>query len=427
MQVHAVPDAERVHDSLGRQLPWGFEYADSDHNQRRLPEEKGPFGKSTRGRLGKSRSKTATPARTVDQAKLENLRAIDDIFTAFKNESKSKESQTSPRKPGGGLAASQSAPNLDIGGANATAGAQQTVSGEPTPVILYGYGSDLQWAAIDHYEKVSNGFIYEEYERNPTQQRYNLSLSLHRSAAQRTLTKEALRKTNQFVGGHHWIKVTFDSPESAERACHYSPHVIHGYQVHAERYRGTGPNADVAFPATTGLFSSQTSSPNPSSTTLPAASQSQTSETASSATATASIPASTVQTTSSRSVAGARVGGVQGNQAHAIEPARAVASGAQREPARQPTLRIKNAKLGKMLSAEQALLPAAPLWQQTMRSVPVLGWVFGSGHEIIGNQVPRKADGAFDSDGASVYWKFWYMIDSCFGTDFCGVRGDEDD
>jgi hypothetical protein len=360
----------------------------------------------------------------VDQAKLDNLRAIDDIFNTLKAEAKKGESQQSPRKAGG-LVASQSAPNIDIGGANATAGAQQTVSAEPTPVILYGYGADLQWAAIDHYERVSNGFIYEDYSRNPSHQRYNLSLSLHRSAAQRSLSKEALRRTNAFVGGDHWIKVTFDSPESAERACHYSPHTIHGYSVHAERYRGVGPNVDAPLPPTRGAFSPQAASPNPSSTTLPAGTQSQTSETASSATATASIPASSVQNNPSRSIAG--VTGAQDQLTQTGNAAGAVASGAQHGPARQPTLRLKYTKLGALMPADKALLPAAPRWQQTMRSFPVVGWVFGSGHEIIGNQVPRKVDGSFDSDGASVYWKFWYMVDSCFGTDFCGVRGDDDD
>jgi hypothetical protein len=52
----------------------------------------------------------------------------------------------------------------------------------------------------------------------------------------------------------------------------------------------------------------------------------------------------------------------------------------------------------------------------------VIGWVIGSGHGIIGNQVPRKEDGQFDSASASLYWRLWYMVDTCMGTDFCGVK-----
>lgn len=28
MQVHAVPESERAFDAAGRQLPWGYEYAE---------------------------------------------------------------------------------------------------------------------------------------------------------------------------------------------------------------------------------------------------------------------------------------------------------------------------------------------------------------------------------------------------------------
>ena len=51
----------------------------------------------------------------------------------------------------------------------------------------------------------------------------------------------------------------------------------------------------------------------------------------------------------------------------------------------------------------------------------------GSGQGIIGDQVPRKEDGSFDANAASLYWRTWYAVDSCFGTDFCGVREAEYD
>lgn len=402
----------------------------SDFNQRRVPEEKGPFGKATRKR-GMSRSKTVTPARKEDQAKLENIRVIDDIFTAYKAELKAKESLRT-RKPSGNagsLPLSASVPNLESTAASIPGpSSQPSAAKEPTEVILYGFGCEVQWAAIDYYERISYGAIYEDYDRHPPNSKYNLSLSLDRVTAQRSLSQAALRKKNEYIGGEHWIKVTFDSPEAAERACHYSPHTIQGYLVYAERYRGTGPNADVAIPASQAALSSHTASPNPSSTTLPAgASQSPTSETASSATATASQPASIQQRpsqslTSMKSQRTPQEVKTQSDTSTAM----ATATGAEQKEHQQPTLRIKGAKLAVMLPAEQAFLPAAPRWQQTFGSWPIIGWVFGSGHEIIGNQVPRKEDGTFDYENASAYWKFWHMVDSCFGTDFCGVRGDDD-
>ena len=51
----------------------------------------------------------------------------------------------------------------------------------------------------------------------------------------------------------------------------------------------------------------------------------------------------------------------------------------------------------------------------------------GSGHGIIGDQVPRKEDGTFDAASASLYWRFFWMVDGCFGTDFCGCRDVEFD
>ncbi|OCK82164.1 hypothetical protein K432DRAFT_433675 [Lepidopterella palustris CBS 459.81] len=430
MQVHAVPDAERAFDSTGRQLPWGYEYADSDLNHRRLPEEKGPFGKATR-RRGMSRSKTTTPAarKEEDQTKLENLKVMDDIFTSYKQnqELKAKESLR-VRKPSGtagGLPLSASVPNLEA--AAAPASTQPTTAKEPTEVILYGFGSEIQWAAIEYFERVSYGQIYEDYDRHPPTSKYNLSLSLSRASAQRNISQVALRKKNEYVGGLHWIKVTFDSPEAAERACHYSPHTIHGYTVYAERYRGTGPSSDVPIPANRGPMSSQTTSPNPTSShTLPAETAS--SETASSATATASVPISLQQRHSEPRVPASFPGSSQDIRSRdGTSSSSVTVTGSQFEKPRQATLRIPGAKLAVLLPAEQAFLPAAPRWQQTLGSWPIIGWIFGSGHEFIGNQVPRKEDGSFDYENASVYWKFWNMIDSCLGTDFCGVRGDDDE
>jgi len=389
-----------------------------------MPEEKGPFGKARK--RGTSRSKTATPARKEDQAKIDSLRVIDDIFSRHKAQEEVKESLRM-RKPSGPsipLPISASAPNLleSVGGLagsfQSAAGAPSTVK-EPTEVIIYGYGNDVQWAAIDYYERVSNGLIYEEYDRTAQNAKFNLSFAAQRSSSYRSLSKSAMRKVNEFVGGDNWIKVTFDSPEAAERACHYSPHNIQGFTVFCERYRGTGPNVDRPLRASDGVQTSQTASPNTvSSTTLPFGSPS---VTASSTTAIGSMPASLPPRLASEPV-------LRG--AFPIDPLEPTPlsqqeTGAARTTQRASTartLRVRGAKTGVLLPPEKAFLPAAPRWQQTFGSWPVIGWVIGSGHGIIGDHVPRKEDGTFDSSSASLYWRVWYMVDSCFGTDFCGVR-----
>lgn len=408
----------------------------SDHSQRRIPEEKGPFGKARK--RGTSRSKTATPARKEDQAKLENLRAIDDIFARQKITEEKKNESFRARKPSGpssSLPISASAPSLIEGGPlgasfQGSALANAAVK-EPTEVILYGYGSDVQWAAIDFYERVSSGIIYEEYDRQPPTSRYNLSLSQQKESSFRSLSKASVRKINEYIGGEHWIKVTFDSPEAAERACHYSPHVIQGFLVYAERYRGTGPNADAPVRAVAGSrTASQTASPNaPSSTTIPFGTSS---TTLSSATATASVPASMPPRMVSEPffhTSGAFPSDDEDADATIIpQPKQPVqtTSAQPREPGRT-TLRIKGAKPAVLLPSDKAFLPAASRWQQTFGSLPIIGWIIGSNHGIIGDQVPRKEDGSFDSASASLYWRTWYAVDSCFGTDFCGVRDAEYD
>ncbi|KAF2873145.1 hypothetical protein BDV95DRAFT_568931 [Massariosphaeria phaeospora] len=433
MQVHAVLDSERAVDSTGRKLPWAYEYADPDHAQRRMPEEKGPFGKARK--RGSTRSKTATPGRggNTDQAQLDNLRVIDDIFTRTVQVEKERR----PANPTASLPVSASAPNLlDAGGLAGSfqAGASTNTTKEPTEAIIYGYGNDVQWAAIEFYEKASGGLIYEEYSRQPPHAKYSLAFTPQRTSMFRSLSRSALRKVNEFLGGEHWIKVTFDSPEAAGRAFHYSPHVIQGYTVFAEPYRGIGPNADKAIRATAGGASSLTASPNTvSSVTLPSGT-SQSSATASSATATGSVPASMPPRLISEPLLhgsfpldpidyepAAPV--VTASAAHSIGGARATST-QLRQPGRS-TLRIRDAKPAVLLPPEKAFLPAAPRWQQTFGSWPVIGWVIGSGHGIIGDHVPRNEVGQFDSVNASLYWRVWYMVDTCFGTDFCGVKDAE--
>ncbi|KAL9092797.1 MAG: hypothetical protein Q9165_004215 [Trypethelium subeluteriae] len=289
VQVHAVPENERAYDSSGRRLPWGYTYADSE---RRYPEEKGPFGKSTSLR-SISRSRTYTPARKEDQAKLDQIRAEDEVVKRWKASVRDK-TKTAEDLRDNALAAID--PSM-VANAQVTA-----VAKEPTEVILYGFGTEQQWAAIAFYEKASQGIIYEDYDRMGPTGRFDhtFASSASRAASLSRLSQAALRKKNSYVGGEHWIKVTFDSPESADNACRTSPHKVCGYMVYAERFRGVGPDQDVPIFATTnGEVIGTESPPNSQSTCtmsggLPDSPES--SATASSATATApgssaSVPA----------------------------------------------------------------------------------------------------------------------------------------
>jgi hypothetical protein len=50
----------------------------------------------------------------------------------------------------------------------------------------------------------------------------------------------------------------------------------------------------------------------------------------------------------------------------------------------------------------------------------------GASHEFIGSEVPRKEDGSFNWDGASLYWRFWYTLDYyIFFANFLGLKGEE--
>lgn len=411
----------------------------NDYNQRtRLPEEKGPFGKARK--RGSTRAKTPTAKSAEDSAKLDNLRTIDDIFGRVKAEEEQK--RVLSGHAGAALPASASAPNLiesaGLLGTSFNGGAPPNITAkEPKEVILYGYGSEVQWAAIDFYEKVSNGIIYEEYDREPYNPKFNYAFGTQRSSHLRTLSRAALSRVNQFVGGDHWIKVTFDSAEAAERACHYSPHNIQGYTVFAEPYRGTGPQGgDRGLHAQIGGAMSLLSSPQTgASSTVPDTSMTASSATATTGPAPITLPRSTTMPlfpSGSFPIDDAPLDRAPPAPAAVARQAQSqtMTTSAQLAPtSRRATLRLKgaNVKPAVFLPQEKAFLPAPPRWQQTFGSLPIIGWVIGSGQGIIGDQVPRKEDGSFDANAASLYWRAWYSIDSCLGTDFCGVRDAEYD
>jgi hypothetical protein len=346
-----------------------------------MADERGPFGKNT-SRRGTSRSK-GTPGgkRVEDKEVIENWKAIDDIFVKAKKRDQER------------------VPTSD-----AASAAPKTPAGAPTEVILYGYAEPYQWAAIEFYERVSQGIIYEDYEREPSNTKYDLSLARSTTTRSR-IPSDALRKVSRYHGGEHWIKVTFNSSQAADRACYASPHKLNGHLVYAERYRGTGPAEDAAIPATEEALRSVASSPL-----------------ATTGTATAGVSATPAATGTSATLSTETL-----DSGPAAWPSDAGTSTATLDSAAVRGLRVRGAKRAVLLPADKALLPAASLWQRTFGSWPVVGFLFGgASHEFIGSEVPRKDDGTFDWDKASMYWQFWATLDYyIFFANFLGLKGED--
>jgi len=70
-----------------------------------------------------------------------------------------------------------------------------------------------------------------------------------------------------------------------------------------------------------------------------------------------------------------------------------------------------------LLPADQALMPKQPKQSWT-------AWLGAS--ELIGTTVPRREDGSFDWERASLYWRVFDCLDRWIGTDFCGLKGGDE-
>lgn len=428
MQVHAIPDAERFVDNTGRKLPWGYEYTagasigDSDQQEE---QEKGPFGRSTRrsrNNFSRSRSKTAEPRREEDRHRAENLAAEEAVFGSLRRAVLKEDGRRDIADHDAAMAAARALSDTEL---------------EPTEVLLYGFGADMQWAAIDFYERVSNGRILEDYDRQPPNSRYDASLALGRAAAQNTLSKAAMRKRNRYAGGKHWIKVTFESRQAAELAIASGPHIIKGYLVYAEPYQNRGPQRDEPVVATQAGVQVTSDVLPQSFSTNPMEISPNRSSTLSSATATATGTSGLARSHqgvhrfseegSPTSSASTVRGSIFPHEQRAEPPpanamARAHTSSFQVQAdssARQPQprrTRIEGTTQAVVLPADMALAPKQPKasWSSWM----------GAG-EIIGSAVPRQEDGSFDWNRASLYWRIFFWIDLLFGTDFCGLRADD--
>lgn len=358
--------------------------------------------------------------------------------------------------------------------------------GVATECLIYGYASKAsEWKVLSKYERiVAPSYICEDYPRDdPNLALTSSNVFSNSVVVHRKLTKDALRKSRVYQGGSHWIKVTFDNYQAAERACFYSPQEIEDHLVFCEIWQGRPPFSDTplikgSHPANEHqrnanaklrtLTTSQTTSflqpgvesaiagferatqtlprsftaqdvqygqPQPPVTTRDDTSipspQSQSSTTASSATATATAihaPPSQHQQLLSSS----------------LHPTSALRS--RSVPSLPTTLQPPSSPSGEYMTAiptvrkaalrpiSEALLPQPTLTTRILRHIPILSWFVASsssssskttgGQDWIGDGPVLTEDGKWDEERNGWYWRFWRRVDRVAGTDFCGVRDD---
>ena len=280
---------------------------------------------------------------------------------------------------------------------------RSSMTKEPTQVVLYGFSPKDQWAAIDFYEKVSRGRICEDYERDPPAElrRFPTPYSVASNVQPQPGSKAERVLVRTYHGGNCWIKVTFDSAEAAERAIKNSPHCIQNHWVYAKAFNGSGPEIDEPIQIRHADGQQAVELPSVSSST------------ASSATATAPNAGNS----SLRNRTGAKA---------TIQP-RVDDGGdvAAPKPSPNPNFFTHFPDIPKTVlrPAHEAFLPH-PTWFETqIARLRAAGWLPG---DMIGNEVPRLDNGDFDWENASLYWRFFYWIDSILGTNTCGMKDDDE-
>ncbi|KAJ5632714.1 hypothetical protein N7490_009053 [Penicillium lividum] len=424
MEYHAVPPEERARDEQGNLLPWGYVYKDESRNPRRPPEESGPFGKRRNARYehARSRTRTGTPAKRENP----NVAEFGRLFAQQADEEKIH-----------GLPKSNSSSSLE--------NPRKQTEKVATECFLYGYkAKDSEWKVIDKYERISQGIICEDYPRsdpNSTSQ-YAQLLSGGDVVIRANLSADANRKSKRYAGGFHWIKITFDSSQAADRACFYSPQEVDGHLVFCELYHGHGPAEDSAIPADSSadstlrsraprtLTSTQStsflSSMDQDRHTLPRsfamnnlssvmdAPEAEEAESFDSSTATFTTGTATGTTITATGVS-------MGLDRSSSLTQRNVPTPVEPKPESEYMTHIPTVRRTKLRPLAEALPPQPTVTERVLRSIPILSWFTG---DIVGDGPQFREDGAFDYEKSNSYWRFWYMVDKVLGTDICGLKED---
>ena len=317
---------------------------------------------------------------------------------------------------------------------------------EPSQVILYGFSPNTQWAAIGYYEKVSGGLICEDYEREPPaeRRRYQNSFESSRYVHARPLTKAEKALAYQYRGGKCWIKVTFDSIDAAERAIYYSPRPIQGHWVYAQAYRGQGPTVDEPIlmreeDREQGVFGAPKHISKQSQTLGPSFSMPSMGRTDGPTRANATLPRSFTTGTNTdidrrEATEDASISSSTASSATATAPeypilrqrstqeARDIDTSGKESnntgtPVRSGTFtHFPNTPRTVLRPISEAFLPQKSWTESIFKRFT---WI---SPDLIGNSVPRLENGDFDWPSASLYWKFFYWIDTLLGTDWCGMK-----
>lgn len=459
-QFHAVPLEERAVDSNGNRLPWALEWHScvtsfsfdrsghcssslSDHtncqHRKRKPEEKGSFGTYS-GREGsisnRHTKRLRTDSSTVDafgRANEHSLRKAEEAkLLSIASGEAHDDGSTKPRDP-----------------------PRSTIK-EPAQVILYGYSPATLWAAVSFYETASLGMVCEDYDREPPSElrKYSNLPSAACRVRPRALTRAESVLARRYRGGDCWIKVTFDSAEAAERAIDHSPHLLQGHWVYAEEFHGAGPEVDEPIPLreehrregrpraprravrpSTKLGQSvrtnRINSRRGANTSLRSLASNTTTEARAQpgtgastpflATATASTgehrnphmdkpPVTTNPTTNNNNNNNVTN---TGGQAASLQPPPPPLASDPRFFTHFPTV-----PRTVLRPSHEAFLNHPSWYEEILMRLNSASWI----PEMAGNGVPRLDNGEFDWAGANLYWKFFYWLDSHFGTNFCAMR-----
>ncbi|KIW26699.1 uncharacterized protein PV07_06510 [Cladophialophora immunda] len=462
MEIHSVLPEERARDPKGETLPWGYRYADSARNARQLPEESGPFGRNRSIRSTASRTPRARTGTTPVRQK-ENT-AVAEFGRLFAKE-QAKEEERKTTLP---------SPPTASGEAPAT---ERPIQPEavPTECLLYGYaGKQSEWKVLSKFEKiVSPGIICEDYPREDPSLYLSTNspfgLSRGSVVVHQNLSREAIKKSRIYCGGNHWIKVTFDSYQAAERACFYSPIDIDGYMIHCEMWHGKGPAADVPLPKgpAFGPDGSDLLQPQPprqldDGRRVRTLSSSQSSRMLSGKqSAMAGFERALQTLPRSHTMPDMQYGQPLDHEDEQVSINSATASSATAtatdlappQPFSPPGLRsrsvpqlpsetaqqprdseymthIKNVKKVVLRPMSEALPPQPTFAERVLRSIPIVSYFVGSTkhgttgrQDVIGEGPLLKDDGSWDPANGW-YWSFWHGVDRWFGTDFCGLKDD---
>ncbi|KAJ5670625.1 uncharacterized protein N7477_005988 [Penicillium maclennaniae] len=417
MEYHAVPPEERARDENGNLLPWGYIYKDESRNPRRPPEESGPFGKRRNARYeARSRTRTGTPAKRENP----NVAEFGRLFSMQQEEEKLS-----------GLPKSSSSSSLDK--------PRKQTEKVATECILYGYKSkDFEWKAIDKYERISQGMICEDYARSDPNSLVQSAQMLSGGdvVIRANLSADANRKSKRYDGGFHWIKITFDSTQAADRACFYSPQEIDGCLVFCELYHGHGPAEDAPIPAdssaanrlhnraprtltsthSTAFLSSMPGEQDRFTLPRSFAMNNLSSVADGNKEESQSIDASTTTATSGTATATATGASTSFDRSSTLHQ-RSLAT--ETKPESEFMTHIPTVRRAKLRPLVEALPPQPTVTERVLRSIPILSWFTG---DIVGDGPQLREDGSFDYDKSNAYWKFWYAVDKILGTDICGLR-----